>query len=86
MIAPELLELLCCPVSRQPLREATPEELDAVNHPGTKNEAGREVRLPIDAGLVREDGALLYPTWDEIPCLIAGEALRLDGARRGQPS
>jgi uncharacterized protein YbaR (Trm112 family) len=86
MIAPELLELLCCPVSKQPLRLATSDELAAANRPGTQNEAGREVRLPIESGLVREDGVFLYPVWDEIPCLIASEAIRLEGAVSRQPS
>ena len=29
MIDPDLLDFLCCPVTHQPLREASPEELEA---------------------------------------------------------
>lgn len=74
---PELLELLCCPETRQVLREASAEQLARVNQPDTANRAGRPVRLPIHAALVREDGAVLYPVWDEIPCLVAGEGILL---------
>jgi len=57
-----LLELLCCPETRQPLRLATPEEL---------------VQLGLDAALVREDGRIAYPIRDAIPLLVLDEAVPL---------
>ena len=67
MIADEVLALLCCPVTRQPLRLATPAELAAMQP------------LP-DAALVREDGRVAYPVRDGIPVLIAEEGIALGAA------
>jgi uncharacterized protein YbaR (Trm112 family) len=57
-----LLDLLCCPETRQPLREATADELS---------------RLGLDAALVREDGRVAYPICDGIPMLVPDEAMPL---------
>ena len=64
MVSAELLALLCCPETRQPLRVATEQEL---------------ARSQLTAGLVREDGHVLYPIRDGIPMLLADAAVRLDG-------
>jgi uncharacterized protein YbaR (Trm112 family) len=64
MIAPDLLALLCCPVTHQPLREASPEELKAFGPDPT-------------TGLVREDGQVLYPVRNGIPLLLPGGAVPL---------
>lgn len=58
----DLLPLLCCPVTKQPLREALPEELGAFG-PG------------LTAGLIREDGLVLYPVRNGIPLLVADAAI-----------
>lgn len=59
-----LLDLLCCPETRQPLRTATAEELG---------------RLAVPAALVREDGRAAYPIRDGIPLLVIEEQLPLNG-------
>ena len=63
MIDAAVLALLCCPLTHQPLRVASPDVL---------------VRLQLDAALVREDGRVAYPVRDGIPVLIAEEAVPLD--------
>lgn len=60
---PELLSLLRCPETRQPLAPA-PAELLA--------------RHGLEAGLVREDGKLLFPIRGGIPILLLDEAIQVD--------
>ena len=73
----ELLDLLCCPETHQPLRVATPAELALANREGVLNRAGWVGNRPMTDGLVREDGSILYPVWDEIPCLLIEEGIPL---------
>lgn len=77
MLQPELLDLLCCPETHQPLRIATNEELALVSREGVVNRAGKPTAHPVTDGLVREDGAVLYPIWDDIPCLLIEEGISL---------
>jgi uncharacterized protein YbaR (Trm112 family) len=81
MIQPELLEILCCPETHQPVREAEPsliERLNAQIAAGTlKNRAGQVVGVKLDGGLVRADGKVLYPIRDEIPVMLVEEAIPL---------
>lgn len=64
-----LLEILCCPVTRQPLRLA---DMDTLRRASTKTAA------PLAEGLLREDGQVLYPVKNGIPLLIPEEGLSLD--------
>ena len=59
MLPADLLSILRCPESRQPLRAATAEELE---------------RAKLADGLTREDGLVMYPIRDGIPTLLAEEA------------
>ncbi len=81
MIDPELLPILCCPETHQPLAEAAPEVVARLNQQiaagQTRNRAGTLVAEPIDGGLVRADGKYLYPVRQAIPILLIDEALPL---------
>jgi uncharacterized protein len=83
MIDPELLEILCCPQSRQPLAEAPPGLVATLNQQvgarTLRNQAGKPVEEPLEGGLIREDGRLLYPIRHRIPVLLVDEAIPLDG-------
>ena len=59
MLSADLIALLRCPETGQPLRLATPEEL---------------ARARFTAGLARGDGTAVYPVREGIPVLLAEEA------------
>lgn len=79
MIHPELLEILCCPETHQPVREASAPLLDRVNRAvragGLKAENDLEIGEPLAGGLVREDGKFLYPVRNGIPIMLIEERI-----------
>ena len=82
MVNQELLEILVCPESKQRLRVADAETLErlnrAVEEGYLRNQGGDRVKARLQGGLIREDGAVLYPVQDEIPVMLIDEAIRLD--------
>jgi uncharacterized protein YbaR (Trm112 family) len=82
MVDQELLAILVCPETKQPLVVANEETLERVNRAvaegSLKNQGGDGVRDRIEEGLVREDGRVLYPVQDDIPIMLLDEAIRLD--------
>ncbi|HEX6884578.1 MAG TPA: hypothetical protein VF530_14475 [Planctomycetota bacterium] len=82
MVEKDLLELIQCPESRQPLREAPAGLLERLNarqaRGELRNRAGVVVAAPLAGGLVREDGRVLYPVLDGIPMLLLEEAIAVE--------
>jgi uncharacterized protein YbaR (Trm112 family) len=82
MIRPELLKILVCPENRTPLALASEELVARLNRAVAAgqltNKAGRKVEKPMDGGLVRADGAVLYPIVDEIPMMLVDEGIPLN--------
>ena len=80
----DLLAILICPESQQSLAEAGTELLARVNElvkkGGFANKGGAEVQEPLEAGLVRSDGRVLYPVRAGIPVLLVEEGLPLPAA------
>lgn len=70
----KLLEILCCPVSKTPLTVLGQEKLDKLNNTINSGEAlyvdGAKVELPLQEGLITEDGKVIYPVQDDIPVLL----------------
>ena len=81
MIDPQILEILCCPETRQPLQPAGAPLLERLNQEikagQLRNRGGQPVTRPCDGGLVREDGRYLYPICQDIPILLIHEAIPL---------
>lgn len=77
----QLLDLLRCPETRQPLTVATPDLIARLNERiragQLHNRVGRPVSQPIDGGLVREDRKCLFPVREEIPILLIDESIPL---------
>jgi uncharacterized protein YbaR (Trm112 family) len=74
-----LLDLLCCPVTKRPLRPIGRDQLEALNAAiagsGAVRVTGEPVTRPLADALVREDGQVIYPIEEGIPVLLADEAI-----------
>lgn len=83
MIDQDLLDILACPENKTPVKLADQALIDKINAAIEKgeitNRGGQKVEKKIDGGLVREDGAYLYPIEDDIPIMLIDEAIPLAG-------
>ena len=83
MIDKELLEILACPETKEPVAladQALVDELNArIERGEISNRGGQKVETKMGGGLVREDGKYLYRIEDEIPIMLIDEAICLDG-------
>ncbi len=83
MILSDVLELLRCPQSGQPLGLAGAEILGPLNQriaqdPGSvRNVAGAPVEQPLTEALLRGDRTLIYPVRGSIPLLLIEEGILL---------
>lgn len=79
MVDKELLDILCCPETKQDLMLIQGDVIDKINAEikkgGVKNRAGETVKETIDAGLLREDRKFLYPIREDIPIMLIDEAI-----------
>ena len=85
MVNPELLAILVCPETKQRLSPAGDDILERVNQAVEegylRNQGGDRVKNRIEEGLIREDGKVMYPVWEDIPVMLLDEAIRLDTLR-----
>lgn len=82
MVHPELLEILVCPENKTPVHLADDDLVaranTAIEARTLNNRRGDVIESKIDAGLVREDNAYMYPVRDDIPVMLIDEAIPLD--------
>jgi uncharacterized protein YbaR (Trm112 family) len=80
----KLLDILCCPETKQDVHLVTEKSIKKINAAiknGTvKNRAGESVKDFIDAGLLRDDKKFLYPIREDIPIMLIDEAIPFDAA------
>ncbi len=74
-----LLDILCCPVSKLPLRQISRDQLrslnDAIAGGGVLKVSGDAQALVLSDALIRVDGQVIYPIDDGIPVLLAEEGI-----------
>jgi uncharacterized protein YbaR (Trm112 family) len=82
MVAKELLDILCCPETKQELSLVEGEIIERINkrikEGSLKNRGGETIKEPIDSGLLREDRKFLYPIREDIPIMLIDEAIAFE--------
>ena len=75
----KLLEILCCPVSKTPLKALNLESLANLNNAIQAGEAlyinGEKVTQSLQEGLITEDGKVIYAVQDNIPVLLEEQGI-----------
>ena len=83
MIDQELLDILVCPESREPVDMADGAVLHRVNAAiegdGVENRGGEAVTERLASGLLRADGRILYPVREGIPVMLIDESIDVSG-------
>jgi uncharacterized protein YbaR (Trm112 family) len=78
----ELLAILCCPDTKQPVAladDALVQKInDAIDRGALKNKAQKSVTEKLDGGLVRADRKILYPVREDIPVMLIDEGIPLE--------
>ena len=74
-----LLDILCCPVTKSPVKPLSRAQLDALNRAiggGSVRTVGNvAVLAPLQAGLITADGKVIYRIEDDIPVMLADESI-----------
>jgi uncharacterized protein YbaR (Trm112 family) len=83
MVDKELLDMLCCPETKEDVSLVTGEPIDKLNRLAEagqlKNRGGETVKEKMDAGLLRADRKFLYPIREDIPIMLIDEAIPVEG-------
>jgi uncharacterized protein YbaR (Trm112 family) len=80
-VSQDLLEILVCPETKQPVRMAPADVLARLNERiragQVRNRGGAAVAKELAEGLLREDGRVLYPVDDGIPVMLIEESIEV---------
>ena len=80
-VSADLVEILVCPETKQPVRLASAEELAGINERvaggDLRNRGGKAPERAFDQALIREDGQIAYPVDDGIPVMLVEESIEL---------
>lgn len=83
MVDKELLDMLCCPETKEDVSLVTGALIEDLNRKiesgGLKNRGGEIVKEKMDSGLLRADGKVLYPIREDIPIMLIDEAIPVEG-------
>lgn len=79
MVDKRLLDILCCPETKQDLTWVEGSVIAAINDAiasgSVKNRGGEVVKSAIDAGLLRSDKKFIYPVREDIPIMLIDEGI-----------
>lgn len=82
MISKELLEILVCPETKQPLELIDDDLLEKLNEAVRKgtliNRGGEVVKETLNGGLIRADKKVVYPIINDLPYLRIGDGIELE--------
>ncbi len=80
-VSQELLDILVCPETKQPVAPADEQTLASVNEKiragELRNRGGNPVEHELAEALLREDRKALYPVDDGIPVMLIDESIEL---------
>jgi uncharacterized protein YbaR (Trm112 family) len=79
MIDRRLLDVLCCPATRTPVRVLAANELDALNRAiaagAVRTQSGVTLTAAVTAGVISRDSRTIYRIEDDIPVMLVDEGI-----------
>ncbi len=83
MVDQELLDMLCCPETKEDVSLAEEGIITNLNRRieagQLKNRVGDIIKEKLEAGLIRADRKYLYPIREDIPIMLIDEAIPMEG-------
>lgn len=74
-----LLDILCCPVTKTPVKPLARDKLDILNRAIEQGEIkfrdGSVVDSPLEEALITQDGKTIYRVSDDIPIMLEDQGI-----------
>lgn len=75
----KLLEILVCPITKQPVSMLSQAKLEVLNRKisvgEVSNHGGTIVSTPLEEALITDNGTTIYPVADGIPVMLEDESI-----------